>query len=119
MDYNLEKQVDEYSEELFLDLGLAAVPEEEKAEIYARLQEHLHKVILDTLRPALKRQDTAGLERALEEENYHRLDKILKRHPGNKELLEKNLDRAFQNLKLIMTEEQKNAGKTSQPKTPA
>ena len=53
MYYDLEQKIEDYSGELFADLGLATLTEDDKADLYARVQEHLHQVIVEILRPFL------------------------------------------------------------------
>ncbi len=108
--YDLDKKLDEYSEELFVDLGLTALPEEEKADIYARLEERLHHVILNTLTPTLSSAEFAKINLALEQEDYRGLSKILKKHPQFKVLLEEKIQKEFDQLKLTVAQEQKHAG---------
>lgn len=108
--YDLDKKLDEYSEELFVDLGLTGLPEEQKADIYARLEERLHHVILNTLTPALSGAEVSKLKLALEQEDYRGLSKILKKHPQFKTELEEKIQKEFDQLKLTLAEEQKHAG---------
>lgn len=108
--YNLDKKIDEYSEELFTDLGLTALPEEAKADIYARVQEHLHRVIIDTLSPLVRPADAGRIKSVLDHEDYHALDRVLKRYPQFKDEVETKIDQEFTNLKQIITEEQQHAG---------
>lgn len=114
--YDLDKRIDEYSEELFADLGLVTLPEEKKAEIYARVQEHLHRLILEILTRLLNQREIAKTEEALEQENYHALGKILKRHPKFKNELEQKINQELANLKLTITKEQKNVRATEERK---
>lgn len=106
---DLGKKIDEYSEEVFVDLGLTALPEERKAEIFARLQDHLHQAILKELNPLIRSSDLANISAALEEENYQTVDRILKRYPLYKQRLESKIEREFQKLKSILGEEQLHA----------
>ncbi len=110
---NLDKKIDEYSEQLFADLGLTNLPEEGKADIYARVQEHLHKSIQETLKSVLRSpHELVRIGAALEQENYKELSRILKKYPQYKTKLEEEVEKEFQNLKAIITEEQKYAGTT-------
>ncbi len=108
----LDKKIDEYSEQLFVDLGLTNLPEDQKADIYARVQEHLHKSIQETLRPVLNDARMGLVNAALEQENYKELRRILKKYPQYKTKLEEEVEKEFQNLKSIIAEEQKHAGET-------
>ena len=45
----LNEKIDQYSEEMFVDLGLSDLPEDRKAEIYARVQDHLHQAMFSML----------------------------------------------------------------------
>lgn len=106
---NLNKKIDEYSEELFADLGLVSLAEEKKADLYARIQEHLHRVILETLKKVLNEGEISRIHNALEQEDYRTLNKLLKKYPQYKDILEERIETEFLNLKLIIAEEQKNA----------
>jgi hypothetical protein len=108
---NLNQIINEYSEELFADLGPAAIPEEKKAEIFARLEDHLHKLILDTLVPLVSFEEIAKIKLALEEEDYRKLEKILKRFPHDRANLQERIHSEFKNLTLTIAEELKNAAR--------
>lgn len=105
---HLDAIIEEYSEELFADLGLVALPEEKKAEIYARLEDHLHKLILDTLTPLISADEIAQVKLSLEEEDHHRLEKIFKRFPQHRANLEQKIREELRNLTLIISEELEN-----------
>lgn len=105
--FDFAKKITEYSDELFTDLGMEAFPEEEKAEIYARVQEHIHQVITDSLRPVVETSLLQKARRALEEENYIAVDKILEKHPKVKTHLEETIDSEFHKFKSMVIEEQK------------
>ena len=102
------KKINEYSEELFADLGMAALPEEKKADIYARVQDHIHVVILNVLREIVEPYKLFKIRQAMDEENYVELQKVLDKHPEAKNNLEEKIDSEFSKLKLIVAEEQKN-----------
>lgn len=106
--YNLDKKIEDYSEELFADLGPVALPEEKKADLYARVQEHLHRVIVEVLTGRLAEGEMARAHSALEHEDYRALSRILKRYPQYKDQLEEKIAAEFKNLKLTIAEEQKN-----------
>ena len=108
--HNLDKKIDEYSEELFSDLGLTGLPEEAKADIYARVQEHLHRVIVDTLSPLVGPSDAGRIKSALDHEDYHALDAVATRYPQFRDELQAKIDQEFANLKQTISEEQKHAG---------
>lgn len=107
--YDLDKKIDEYSDELFSDLGVVSLSEEKKADIYARVEEHFHRVIVATLTPVLNREQLRQVTDALDQEDYRMLGKILKKYPQHIEELENKIDEEMQSLKLIITEEEKNA----------
>ncbi len=113
--YDLGKEIDEYSEELFADLGPVPLPEEKKADIYARLKEHLHRVIANTFAPVLKAGEFNRIREALEQEDYRALARILKRYPQFISALESRVESEFKNLKLTIAKEQKNAGSKQRP----
>lgn len=108
--YDLAKKMDEYSDELFLDLGLITSPEEQKADIYARLQDHLHSVVLASFKKVLNRKEMTKLRTALEQEDYRRLNEILKLHPKQQAELEQKIQSEYDRLKLIISKEQKKLG---------
>lgn len=110
MYYDLEKKIDEYSAELFADLGLVTLSEDSKADLYARLEDHLHQVILDVLRPLLESAAIAKIKQALDQEDYHALDEVLKGYPQYKSQLETKIDEEFKKLKLTIAEEQTHEG---------
>lgn len=107
----LDKKIDQYSDELYTDLGLMDWPEEQKAEIYARIEDHLHKVILETLGKVLKAKETRAIRSVLEQEDYARLAGILKHYPQHAAALEQKVQEEFDRLKITITEEQKHANK--------
>lgn len=111
--YDLEKKIDDYTDTLFIDLGLTNLPEENKADIFARVQDHLHKALLETLAPVIRAQELARISDALEQENYQLLSKILEHYPQYKDKIENKIESEMQSLKLIITEEQKNEQRAS------
>lgn len=112
--YDLGKEIDEYSEELFADLGPVPLPEEKKADIYARLKERLHRVIANTFEPVLKAEEFNRIHQALDQEDYRSLARILKRYSQFISALKGRVESEFKNLKLTIAEEQKNAGSRQQ-----
>ncbi len=115
MEYDLEKRIDDYSAELFADLGLASLSEEGKADLYARLEDHLHRVIISVLRPLVDDGKIAKLKQALDHEDYHPAGEILRAHPQYKNDLESKIEEEFNRLKLTIAEEQKNVGTGKDP----
>lgn len=105
--YNLDQKIEEYTEELFVDLGLTQIPEDEKAEVFARMREQFHKVILATLSGAVSPHDLSAIEHAMEQENYDELSKIIKRYPQFKNELEEKIQKEFDQIKFAIIEEQK------------
>lgn len=114
---NLDKKIEEYSEELFADLGLMALPEEKKADIYARLQEHFHKAILNAAVGKLSDKDLKTTQTALEQEDYAVLAECLRKYTGLQTELEDKIEQEYNALKLIIAEEQKNAGPEQETQT--
>ncbi|OGE79215.1 MAG: hypothetical protein A2751_04450 [Candidatus Doudnabacteria bacterium RIFCSPHIGHO2_01_FULL_46_14] len=110
MYYDLEQKIEDYSEELFSDLGLASLSEDDKADLFARVQEHLHQVIVEVLRPLLPAPEITKMKQSLNQEDYHALDLVLAAYPQHKEAMEAKIDEEFEKLKLTIAEEQKNAG---------
>lgn len=104
----LDKKIEEYGDELFTDLGLTNLPEEQKAEIYARLEDHLHEVIISHLSKILEKRTLRTIQNVLDQEDYRYLSKILKKYPQHAAALEEKVKQEFDNLKLIIGEEQKN-----------
>lgn len=109
----LDKKIDQYSDELFLDLGLTNLPEDKKAEIYARLQDHLHYVIVSSLAKLLKPEELSEIRTAIDQEDYGELNKLLKKYPEHITDLEARVQEEYDSLKLIIAEEQKNAAEQS------
>lgn len=105
----LDKKIDEFGDELFVDLGLTALPEERRAEIYARLEDHLHQVIIAHLSKILDKRTLRAIENALEQEDYRQLKRILKKYPQHASALEDKVNLEFDRLKLTIAKEQKNA----------
>lgn len=105
----LGRKIDEFSDELFVDLGLVSLPEEKKAEIYARLQDHLHSVILGSLAKVLSQIQLSEIQAAVDQEDYRRLNKLLKKYPQHLAGLEAKVQQEFDKLKLTIAKEQKNA----------
>ncbi|OGE76935.1 MAG: hypothetical protein A3C85_01345 [Candidatus Doudnabacteria bacterium RIFCSPHIGHO2_02_FULL_48_21] len=109
MYYDLEQKIEDYSEELFIDLGLATLTEETKADLFARVQNHLHQVIAEIVKQYLPAPDVTKINQALSEEDYRALDVVLKNYPQYKEQLETKIDEEFAKLKQTISEEQTNA----------
>ena len=107
---DLEKKIDDYSAELFADLGLAALPEDSKADLYARFEDRLHRVIMLFLKPILDPTAMSQIKQAVENEDYHALNQVLGKFPQYKSDLEAKIDEEFKKLKLTITEEKKDAG---------
>jgi len=110
MQYDLEKKIEDFSEEIFTDLGLATLSEDDKADVYARVQDSLHKVILAELRPLLPKEALSEIRLAIEQEDYYALDSILDQYPQFKETLDDKIDEDLENLKSTISEEQSHAG---------
>lgn len=107
---DLGQKIEEYAEALHADLGLVHLPDEQKADLFARLEEHLHEIIVRAVSPVLSHKENTRIHQALEQENYETVGKILKHHPELGEKIEKEMTRGFNELKLTIAEEQKNAG---------
>ena len=105
--YQLDKKIDEYSESLFTDLGLSNLKEEEKADIYARVQEHIHSIMFQTLTPVISAKDITSIREHIAQENYRKLEEVLHRYPKAHEQLEKKIQDEYNNLKTIISEELK------------
>ena len=112
MYYDLEQKIEDYSEELFSDLGLATLTEDDKADLYARVQDHLHRVIVEILRPLLPGKEVAKIKQSVDEEDYHALDQTLSAFPQYKDTMEAKIDEEFEKLKLTISEEQRHGGAT-------
>ena len=117
MGYDLEKKIDDYSAELFTDLGLASLSEEGKADLYARLEEHLHRAILSVVRPLVEAAEIIKINQALDHEDYYAVGEVLRSYPQYKNNLESKIDEEFNKLRLIIVEEQKNARTGTDPTT--
>ncbi|MBI4050033.1 MAG: hypothetical protein HY398_01130 [Candidatus Doudnabacteria bacterium] len=107
---NIGQKIEELSETLHADLGLAHLSDEEKADLFARLQEHLHEIMFNAVRGALSHKENQRLRAALEQENYDVVGRILKHHRELEKKIEEEMERGASELKLTITEEQKNAG---------
>lgn len=107
---DLPKKIEDYLEELFADLGLTSLSEEKKADLYARVQEHLHRAIMETFKPVLDKGGVAKLDQALEQENYGYLSALIKNQAVIKPELDKKIEQEFEALKLIIAKEQEHAG---------
>lgn len=119
-DYDLGKKIDEYSDELYFDLGLTGLPEEEKADIYARVQEHMHAVILMALRQMIGPAETEKIHEDFEREDYRSLRRALKKFPKFVQELDNKIKDELGQLKLTIAEEQKHgAGEIGTPAAPA
>lgn len=105
---DLDQKISGYSEELFLDLGLTRASEDEKADMYARIQDHMHEFIMKNLVHVFSTDDIEQINMSLEQEDYETLAHILDTKPVFKQSLEVRLDEEFASLKNIITEEQKN-----------
>ena len=110
MYYDLEEKIENYSEDLFNDLGLASLDEEGKADLYARVQDNLHRAIAEALKDLLPQSELSKIKQALDQEDYHALDLVLKEYPQYKDTLETKIDEEFKKLKLTIAEEQRNEG---------
>ena len=110
MAYEFEKKIEDFSEDIFGDLGSAMLTEDDKADVYARVQDRLHRVILFELQPLLSGAEMGSIRSAIEQEDYYALDAILEKYPEYKNTLETKIDEDLQGLKSTITEEQRNAG---------
>ena len=106
---DLEKKIDELSDSLFLELNLKPTTEESKAEIFAHIQDALHKVIFDTYEAVLKSEEKQLVKRCLEGENYNALEDVFRKYPKLEEELEQKLPLVLGQLKEIFVKEQENA----------
>lgn len=105
---NVAQKIEEFTEELFVDLGLTMLPEEKKADIFARVEEHFRRAIIGSLRALSPGTDLSRLERALAEERTELLDRALRKYPQHRQAVENKIEEELQKLKLIIAEEQKN-----------
>ena len=110
--YDLEQKIEDYSGELFVDLGVSSLSEEQKADLYARVQEHFHKVMIDLFSPVLNSAQLHQLVESLDQEDYEFLKNVLQKHPEISANLEDRIEREFSRLKLTITQEQANLKKT-------
>lgn len=114
-DYDLSKKIDEYSEELYFDLGLTGLAEEQKADLYARIQDHLHAVILEAAIEVLRPRELQDLRSGFEQEDYRGLGRILKNHPEFAKDFDEKIKEELGKLKLTIAEEQKHAAGEGAP----
>ena len=110
MNYDLEKTIEDFSEEIFADLGLASLTEDDKADVYARVQARLHHVILRELAQVAPSDSMGKIRGAMEQEDYHALDALLEQYPQYQETLQAKIDEELAKLKFTISEEQKHAG---------
>lgn len=111
--FSLSKKIEEFTDELFADLGLTAEAEEKKADLFARIEDQFHRAILDTLRPRMSRGELAAVELALTQESYNDLENLLKKYPQFFEVLENKIQTKLDQLKLTIAQEQKDANAKS------
>lgn len=114
--HDLDKKIEDYSEELFVDLGLVSLTEEEKADIYARLQDHLHAAIIATAdNGGIRSSDLERIKESLDQEDYEALGDILKKYPAIKEPLDDKIEQEFMSFKTIIGKEHENVRRNQDP----
>ena len=95
---DLEEKIEEYADGLFEDLGFTDLPEERKAEIFARVEEHLHNVIVDELSRDLDAVKMEVLKKALSQQDYKVASGVLDM-AEKKVVLENRIERELNQLK--------------------
>ena len=113
----LNKRIEEFSEELYVDLSPVSLPEEVKADIYARIEERLHQVIMDMVSPKLGPQGSGAIKDALDHEDYPGLADLLARHDKLTKEVQDRIEEELKNLKATISQEQQHAGQ-AEPGTP-
>ena len=106
--YDLEQKIEDYSRELFVDLGVSNLSEDQKADLYARVQEHFHKVMVEAFSRILNPKELDRLIESLDQEDYEFLKNILQRHPEITPNVEDKIEQEFGRLKMAITKEQEN-----------
>ena len=105
---DLEEKIEEYADGLFEDLGFTDLPEERKAEIFARVEEHLHNVIVDELSRDLDAVKMEVLKKALSQQDYKVASGVLDM-AEKKVVLENRIERELNQLKAVIKREQRYA----------
>jgi len=103
---DLEEKIEEYADGLFEDLGFSDLPEERKAEIFARVEERLHKVIVDELSADLDSSKMEILKKALSQQDYKIASGILDM-TEKKDILKRRIERELNQLKKVIEKEQR------------
>ena len=111
------KRIEEFSEELYADLSPVPLPEEVKADIYARIEERLHQVIMDIVSPKLGSVGSSAIKDALDHEDYPRLSDMLSRHDKLTQEVQHRIEEELKNSKVTISQEQQHAGQ-AEPGTP-
>jgi len=104
---DLGHKIEEYVDELFDDLGPTELPEDKKADIFARVEERLHKLILNRAGPGLPRDKAGALASALQQQDYAAADKLLKLASNDTNSLNRAIDQEMKEFKQIIEKEQK------------
>lgn len=109
---NLAEKIDNYTDELYADLGLVEMTDEQKAHVFARVEEHLYQAISSGL-SYVESKDKKELQVALEQQNYSAAMEVVARYPASAHLVEKAVDRELKKIKFLIIEEQNNARETA------
>jgi len=106
----LNKRIEEFSEELYADLSPVPLPEEVKADIYARIEERLHQVIKEAAVSKISSSELEVVKNSLDHEDYGKLSDTLGRHAELTAEIQEKIEQELKNLKTLIQQEQKDAG---------
>ena len=109
----LGEKIEDYVDELFSDLGLVDLPEEQKAQVFARVEERLHQVVMEKVKADLPTGQFEVLKKALEQQDYKVAAGILDLSPEKKTVLEKSVEHELNNLRGVIAKERRYAREES------
>jgi len=105
----IKEKIENYIDELYFDLRVAGMPDDRQADLFARVQENFFRVFLEVIKKSANSSDLKRVRRALEQEDFPVIDKILSEHPSALTRLEKRVDSELEKLKMTIIREQENA----------
>lgn len=112
---NLGEKIDKYADELFTDLGLVDLPEDQRADIFARIEERFEQVVISEISDIISISDRAELKQAFDEQDYEAVERVLNRYPQRLSRLEHKVDLELNRLKDLIAAEQKNVERAGTP----
>ena len=104
---DLTEKIEKYTDGLFEDLGPTELSEERKADIFARVEERLQKVIISEAQRELPLKQRDILNKALEQQDYVVVSGMLNLSEERKARLENKIEHELNQLRSVIRKEQR------------